>query len=86
MFERYTENARRTIFDAKHEAHRRGHREVKTEHLLLALLQDSDLLDHTLNGGSADIFLAEILAHLPEGEELPKRIDLLANESVQRLS
>ena len=42
MFERFTAEARRTVVLAQDEAHRMGHGQIGTEHLLLALLQDAE--------------------------------------------
>jgi len=44
MFERFAASARRAVKDAKQEAGRRGDRRIGTEHLLLALLRDDDLV------------------------------------------
>jgi ATP-dependent Clp protease ATP-binding subunit ClpC len=44
MFERYTENARRTIFFARHEASRFGSFCIESEHLLLGLLREDKAL------------------------------------------
>jgi ATP-dependent Clp protease ATP-binding subunit ClpA len=42
MFERYTETARRAIFFARYEASQYGSPRIDTEHLVLALLRDSN--------------------------------------------
>jgi ATP-dependent Clp protease ATP-binding subunit ClpC len=44
MFERYTELARRALFFARYEASMLGGRAIETEHLLLGLLKDRELL------------------------------------------
>lgn len=41
MFERFAQSARAVVEDARYEAERRGDRRIGTEHLLLALLQDT---------------------------------------------
>jgi ATP-dependent Clp protease ATP-binding subunit ClpA len=41
MFERYTQEARRTIFFARHEASQFGSPQIESEHLLLGLLRES---------------------------------------------
>ena len=38
MFERFTTQAREVVMGAQHEARQLGHRQVGTEHLLLALV------------------------------------------------
>ena len=40
MFERFTQDARELVHDARWQAQELGHRHVGTEHLLLALLDD----------------------------------------------
>jgi ATP-dependent Clp protease ATP-binding subunit ClpC len=44
MFERFTERARSTIARAKHEAIRRRHNYIGTEHILLGVVGDADAL------------------------------------------
>jgi hypothetical protein len=44
MFERYTENARRTIFFGRYEASQFGSPYIETEHLLLGLLREDKAL------------------------------------------
>jgi ATP-dependent Clp protease ATP-binding subunit ClpA len=75
-FTRYTENAKRTVVGAKHEAHRLGHREIQPEHFLLALLKDSELANGLMKEIAAPEARDKVLAHLPKGEQLPARIDL----------
>jgi ATP-dependent Clp protease ATP-binding subunit ClpC len=40
MFERFTEQARRTLFFARYEASQIGDLSIETEHLLLGLIRD----------------------------------------------
>jgi ATP-dependent Clp protease ATP-binding subunit ClpA len=42
MFERYTENARRTLFFARYEASQLGQLEITAEHLLLGILREEN--------------------------------------------
>ena len=44
MFARYTEEARRVIFFARHEASQSGSPYIETEHLLLGLLREDKAL------------------------------------------
>ena len=48
MFDRYVENARRTIFFARYEAAQLGSSEIAPEHILLGLLKDLPLHNTTL--------------------------------------
>jgi hypothetical protein len=50
MFIRYIEEARQTIFHAKHQADRFGALEIEPEHILLALLKDQVLISRTMEG------------------------------------
>src|SRR6476661_4123005 len=45
MFERYTEDARRTLFFARHEASELGGPTIEPEHLLLGLVREARLAD-----------------------------------------
>ncbi|MGH9614922.1 MAG: Clp protease N-terminal domain-containing protein, partial [Bryobacteraceae bacterium] len=49
MFERYTENARRAIFFARHEAAHAGSRFVETPDLLLGILRETPVLPELLD-------------------------------------
>jgi ATP-dependent Clp protease ATP-binding subunit ClpC len=70
MFERYVENARRTIFFARYEAAQRGSPEIAPEHILLALVRDGGTF---ANGQLARVspreIRVEILAYLPQHEQ-----------------
>ncbi|MGO1853899.1 MAG: Clp protease N-terminal domain-containing protein [Microbacteriaceae bacterium] len=44
MFERFTRAARAAVEDARYEAERRGDRRIGSDHLLLALLQDDEIV------------------------------------------
>jgi hypothetical protein len=68
MFFRYTEQSRRTIVRAKHEADRFGSLEIEPEHLLLALLNDPVLISGVMEGISGNEILDTINAHLPQRE------------------
>lgn len=61
MFERYTENARRTIFFARSEANQYGSSSIEPEHLLLSLLRDNWLKDSFLRDLSEPEFRAAIV-------------------------
>ena len=56
MFDRYSEDARQTIFWARYEASQHGNREIGTEHLLLGLLRSDEALQSRLSASvQADI-------------------------------
>lgn len=61
MFERFTENARRTIVFARWEAIQRASSNIESEHIALALLRDSWLADGLLNA----MAVAEIRRDFP---------------------
>lgn len=48
MFERFTERARRVIFFGRYEAGMLGSKWIETEHLLLALMKEDEVLPHEL--------------------------------------
>jgi Clp amino terminal domain, pathogenicity island component len=76
IFERYTEKARRTMHLAKCEADGFGSLEVGTEHILLALLRDSDLISSTMEEVSEPEIRAVITAYIPKHEPHPLPHDL----------
>jgi hypothetical protein len=76
IFERYTEKARRTMTLAKHEADGFGALEIGTEHILLALLRDPDLISSTMHGVSEPEIRTAITAYLPRHEPHPLPHDL----------
>jgi ATP-dependent Clp protease ATP-binding subunit ClpC len=50
MFERYTQSARRVIFNAREEAMRRGSPYIESEHLLLGVLRENESVATRLGG------------------------------------
>jgi ATP-dependent Clp protease ATP-binding subunit ClpA len=76
MFVRYTEKARTTIINAKHEADGFGSQEISPEHILLALLRDTDLTTNCMKGVSVKEIHEAISAHLPRRERNPLPHDL----------
>ena len=96
MFERYTEEARRTIHDSKCEADRLGSDELASEHILLVLLNDARLSSLLLEGRRIQDARDEILARvtvrplpslprdIPFGEDARQTL-LLAVEEADRL-
>jgi ATP-dependent Clp protease ATP-binding subunit ClpC len=87
MFERYTEQARRTIFFALKEASNFGSPYIETEHLLLGLLHDGFLTSFALQGISVQRIRDDIMATLPRRKEIPTSVDLpLSKNAKQALS
>ena len=76
MFARYLKYSRQTIVRAKHEADRFGSPKIDPEHILLALLNDSDLTSRSMQGISEEEIVMAIEAHVPRGERNPLPHDL----------
>ena len=55
MFERYTEKAQRMIFFARYEASQYGSPYIETEHLLLGVLRESNVLAKLVIGSQSNI-------------------------------
>jgi hypothetical protein len=68
-FDRYTENARRTIFFARFEAMEAGCKAIGTEHIGLGLLRDQWLVTTVLSGHDADELRSALLSTLTQGKE-----------------
>ena len=84
MFIRYIEEAKLTVFRAKHEADRFGSLEIAPEHILLALLDDPILINWTKKGISEKEMRATIDAHLPRREPNKLPHDLPLSEAARR--
>src|SRR5262249_19189373 len=78
MFERYTENARRTIFFGRYAASQFGSAYIETEHLLLGLLrEDKALANRFLRSHAAvESIRKQIEGHTAPGEKLSTSVDL----------
>lgn len=78
MFERYTEQARRTIFFARYEASNYGSRYIETEHLLLGLLRENKRLNLILFGEHSriDEIRKRVDAHTPARERIATSVDI----------
>jgi ATP-dependent Clp protease ATP-binding subunit ClpA len=66
MFERFHQDARAAVVQARDEAIRAGQREIGTEHLLIALLDGPGLAADALTAAGADA--ADLRARIPHGE------------------
>lgn len=82
MFERYTENARRTIFFGRWEAIQRDSEFIESDHLALSLLRDEWLTRDVLSDPSLAELRRELPAPILESEESKTGRDLpLSSES-----
>jgi ATP-dependent Clp protease ATP-binding subunit ClpA len=72
MFERFQQDARAVIANARKEATRAGRRAIGTEHLLLGLLTRPGPAADALKAEGADA--ADLRAHIPQGDEPPPDI------------
>ena len=80
MFERYTERARQMIVLARYEAAQFGSTTIESEHLLLALIMDSNLVSRFLRT-SGEVFRREIEGRITTREKVSTDVDLpLSNE------
>ena len=90
MFERYTEKARRVIFDARFEASQFGSPYIETEHLLIGLLREDKALTNRFLKNStdaADSIVKQIEKQTVIREKIPTSADLpLSNESKRVLA
>ena len=85
MFERYAEQARRSIFFAHFEANELGSPEIDTEHLLLGLPREVDLLKKTLSWAAAEQIRQEIKGAKPPGaEKISRSVDMPLTDGAKR--
>jgi len=88
MFEKYTEQARRVIFFARHEASQLGSRSIEADHLLLALLRESGNLFRALYVDPGQINVAlrrEIEQRMQTKEQVPLNVDMPLSVSAKRV-
>lgn len=84
MFERYTENARRTIVFARYEAGLYGSPHIETEHLLAGLLRAARLLARSLlqRPGAGESVRKELRTKGTGRESIPSTVEIpLSGES-----
>lgn len=79
MFERFTEQARRCLFFAHHEANKCGATSIETEHLLLGLLQEDKRLRRKLGTLGAE----RIRRRLVKQAQPTARVDLPFSDATQ---
>jgi ATP-dependent Clp protease ATP-binding subunit ClpC len=87
MFEKYTEGARRAIVVARHEADRRGHKEIEPAHLLMGILQQGEITP--LFGSDVsklESIRSRIAQCLPvERQPLPDKTDIPMTHATKRI-
>jgi ATP-dependent Clp protease ATP-binding subunit ClpC len=71
MFERYSENARRSIFFARYEASSFASPAIETEHLLLGLLRESDVMRSLIPAPAIEQMRASIVEQTGMREPAP---------------
>jgi ATP-dependent Clp protease ATP-binding subunit ClpC len=74
MFERYTEQARRTIFFARYEAQQFGGSFIEPVHLILGMLREDSLLRRMV--ADPEALRAEVERSAPRGERLASSVDM----------
>jgi len=88
MFERYTENARRSVFYGRYEATQRGLPQIETPCLLLGILRaDKDLMLRLLPGGpdEPDRLRTDVEAGLPKtSRTIAASVDLPLSDPAKR--
>ncbi len=85
IFERYTENAKKTMHLAKCEADKFGSPEVGADHILLALLHDPAVVNGALEGISAAEIRDEIKSRITQREQNPLPHDLPLAEDARKV-
>jgi Clp amino terminal domain, pathogenicity island component len=85
MFDRYTENARRTIFFARYEALEAGCNTIGTEHIGLGLLRDQWLVATVLCGHDAGELKSALLSALTQGKGRTPGEDIPLNGEAKRV-
>jgi len=78
MFERYTENARRSLFFARYEVAQCGGLTIEPEHLLLGVLRGAPQAILRFTGGSAtsESIRAALAAAAPAGERVSTSVEV----------
>lgn len=86
MFERYTEMARRAIFFARYEASQFGSPYIETEHLLLGLLREDQVLGNQFlkSNAAVESIRREIEAQVTPGEKVSTSLDLVLSHACKR--
>ena len=83
MFERYTEDARRTLFFARYEASELGGATIEPEHLLLGLVREGRITD--LLPGGLEAARSAIEQRVNRRERLPENAEMPFSPSTKRI-
>src|SRR5689334_22698282 len=87
MFERFTEQARRTIFFARYEASQYGSPYIETEHLLLGILRERRAVLGKWFPGKGNLeakIRTQIEKHITRGARIPTSVEVpLSQENRQ---
>jgi ATP-dependent Clp protease ATP-binding subunit ClpC len=78
MFERFTEQARRTLFFSRYEAFQLGGASIETEHLLLGLIRESDAVVQRIFA-DADVSYQAVRKQFQEmvtGPKIPTSVEI----------
>src|SRR6202043_2219767 len=84
-FERYTENARRTIYFGRWEALQVDSGEIEPRHIVLGLFRDAWFTNEVLKGVPVDELRRQIIASLPSPQDEPKQVDLPLSAESKRV-
>jgi ATP-dependent Clp protease ATP-binding subunit ClpA len=87
VFERYTEQARRTIFMARYEASRFGTKSIESEHILLGLMREHRrLTDRLFDRGTPPWEIQKEIEQrkTPTAEKVPTHVDLPLSHECKR--
>jgi Clp amino terminal domain, pathogenicity island component len=76
MFERYTEQARRTIFFARYEASIFGSSHIETEHLLLGILREGKVLTTSMSIAAKEDIRQQVEQLSERREKISTSVDL----------
>ena len=87
MFERYTETARRVIFQARYEASNFGSPYIETEHLLLGILRTDGILAMRLFNApdKVESIRERIEKQFPQRERVTTSVDLPVSQECKRV-
>jgi hypothetical protein len=84
VFERYTEEARRAVFFARYEASQFGSDYIEPEHMLLAILRESQRLRDKLPPPVRDRIRSQIETRTPTRSPLSTSVDLPLSHALKR--
>jgi ATP-dependent Clp protease ATP-binding subunit ClpC len=84
MFDRYTENARRTIAFGRHEANQFGSPYIETEHLLLGLLRGDGALANRFLPSGVESIRKQIEGNTSPAEKVSASADLPLSYACKR--